>query len=145
MVTSMVDKQKVIDELNAALGMEIAAIVQYSHNWYSIMGPWRGALTGELESFAKDEMSHMEYVSEKIVALGGVPTTKPAPINTPASWRAMLEADLAAENAAIDRYKAIIAMADDLGDVDLKKSIEDIASQEYGHKEALEKFLKEPK
>jgi bacterioferritin len=144
MVTRMVDKQKVIDELNVALGMEIAAIVQYSHNSFTIMGPWRGALTGELESFAKDEMSHMEYVSEKIVALGGVPTTKPAPINTPASWRAMLEADLAAENAAIDRYKTIITMAEDLGDVDLKKSIEDIASQEYGHKEALEKFLKEP-
>jgi bacterioferritin (cytochrome b1) len=56
----------------------------------------------------------------------------------------MLEADLAAENAAIDRYKTIIALADELGDVDLKKSIEDITSQEYGHKEALEKFLKEP-
>jgi bacterioferritin len=108
------------------------------------MGPWRGALTGELESFAKDEMEHMEYLSKKIVALGGVPTTKPASINTPATWRAMLEADLAAENTAIGHYKAIAAMADELGDVDLKKSIEDIASEEYGHKEALEKFLKEP-
>jgi len=144
MVTSMVDNKKVINELNAALSMEIAAIVQYSHNSYTIMGPWRGALTGELESFAKDEMSHMEYLSEKIVALGGIPSSQPAAINTPATWRAMLEADLAAENAAIDRYKTIIALADELGDVDLKKSIEDIASQEYGHKEALEKFLKEP-
>jgi len=141
----MVDVKKVIDELNVALGMEIAAIIQYLHNSYSIMGPWRSVVTGELESFAKDEMNHMEYLSEKIVALGGVPTTKPAPINTPATWRAMLEADLAAENMAIDEYKAIIAMADDLGDVDLKKSIEDISSQEYGHKEALEKFLKEAK
>jgi len=144
-VTRMVDNKKVINELNAALSMEIAAIVQYSHNSYTIMGPWRGALTGELESFAKDEMRHMEYVSEKIVALGGVPSSQPAAINTPATWRAMLEADLAAENAAIDRYKTIIALADELGDVDLKKSIEDITSQEYGHKEALEKFLKEPK
>ena len=32
MVIRMVDKKKVIDELNAALSMEIAAIVQYSHN-----------------------------------------------------------------------------------------------------------------
>lgn len=144
MVTSMVDKQKVIDELNVAVGMEIAAIVQYSHNSYMIMGPWRGALTEELESFAKDEMEHMEYVSKKIVALGGVPTTKPAAINTPAKWRDMLEADLAAENMAIDHYKAIAAMADELDDVDLRKSIEDITSEEYGHKEALEKFLKEP-
>lgn len=144
-MVNMVDIKKVIDELNVALSMEIAAIVQYQHNSYSIMGPWRSALAEELESFAKDEMNHMEYVSEKIVALGGVPTTKPAPMNTPATWRAMLEADLAAENMAIDEYKAIIAMADDLGDVDLKKSIEDIASVEYRHKEALEKFLKEPK
>lgn len=143
-VVTMVDKQKVIDEMNVALGMEIAAIVQYSHNSYSIMGPWRKALTEELESFAKDEMNHMEYLSEKIVALGGVPTTKPAAINTPTTWRAMLGADLAAENMAIDHYKTVIAMADEFGDVDLKKSIEDIASEEYGHKEALEKFLREP-
>jgi bacterioferritin len=141
----MADVKKVIDELNVALGMEIAAIVQYLHNSYSIMGPWRSALAGELESFAKDEMNHMEYVSEKIVALGGVPTTKPAAINTPATWRDMLEADLAAEKMAINHYKAIIKMADELGDVDLKKSIEDITSQEYGHKETIEKLLKEPK
>jgi len=79
------------------------------------------------------------------VALGGVPTTKPAAIKTPATWRGMLEADLAAEKMAIDQYKIIIKMADELGDVDLKKSIEDIASQEYGHKEEIEKLLKEPK
>ena len=145
MVTNMVDMQKVIDELNKALGMEIAAIVQYEHNEAMIMGPWRNALGGALEGFAKDEMNHMEYLTDKIVALGGVPTTKPAPINTPASWRAMLEADLAAENDAIEEYKKIIAMADDMGDVDLRKSIEDITSQEYSHKEGLEKFLKEPK
>jgi bacterioferritin len=141
----MVDTQKVIDELNKALGMEIAAIVQYEHNSAMIMGPWRSALTGALEGFAKDEMNHMEYLSEKIVALGGVPTTKPAPITTPSTWRAMLEADLAAENDAIAEYKKIIAMADDMEDVDLKKSIEDITSEEYGHKEDLQKFLKEPK
>jgi bacterioferritin len=144
LVTSMVSITKIIDELNTALGMEIAAIVQYSHNSYSIMGPWRKALTEELESFAKDEMEHMEYVSKKIVALGGVPTTKPAPIYTPAKWREMLEADLKAENEAIERYKTIAALAEELGDVDLKTSIENIASEEYGHKEAIEKFLKEP-
>jgi len=73
-------------------------------------------------------MEHMEYVSKKIVALGGVPTTKPAAINAPAKWRDMVEADLAAENMAIEHYKAIAAMADELDDVDLRKSIEDITS-----------------
>ena len=140
----MADKQKLIDELNVALGMEIAAIVQYLHNSYTIMGPYRDALTGQLEGFSKDEMEHMEYLSEKIVALGGVPTVKPADIHTSAKWREMLGFDLAAENKAIDHYKAILTMAEDLGDVDLKKTIEDITSKEYEHKEALEKLLKEP-
>lgn len=140
----MADKQKLIDELNVALGMEIAAIVQYLHNSYTIMGPYRDALAGQLESFSKDEMEHMEYLSEKIVALEGVPTVKPADIYTSAKWREMLGFDLAAENKAIDHYKVILTMAEELGDVDLKKSIEDITSKEYEHKETLEKLLKEP-
>ncbi|MDD1720446.1 MAG: ferritin-like domain-containing protein, partial [Euryarchaeota archaeon] len=69
----MVEKQELIDGLDKALSLEIGAIVQYLHHFYEIMGPFRDALAGELSSFSKAEMDHMEYISKKIMALGGDP------------------------------------------------------------------------
>lgn len=139
----MVEKQEVVDALNEALSLEIGAIVQYLHHSYEIMGPFRDALADKLSSFSKAEMHHMEYLSEKIVALGGDPTTKPAPVHTSNNVMEMLQQDLAAENKAIDYYKKVIGMAEEFGDVDLKKTLEDITSVEYGHKEELEKLMKQ--
>jgi bacterioferritin len=142
MVITMVTKKELVDQLNVALGMEIAAIVQYLHHSYSVMGPYRSAVADQLEKNSKDEMEHMEYVSEKIVAYDGVPTTKPADIYTAKTPTDMLNQDLAAENKAIEHYEKIIKMADEYGDTDLRKSIEDITSKEYEHKETIEKMLK---
>ncbi len=136
-----VEKQELIDGLNKALSLEIGAVVQYLHHSYEIMGPFRDVLAGELSSYSKAEMHHMEYISKKIVALGGDPTTQPAPIHTSNNIMEMLQQDLDGENMAIDHYKNVIAMAEEYGDVDLKKTLEDITSVEYGHKEDLEKLM----
>jgi len=139
----MVDKKELIDALNEALSLEIGAIVQYLNHSYEIMGPFREALTGELNSFSKQEMNHMEYLSNKIVALGGDPTTKPAPIHTSHNMMEMLQQDLDGENKAINHYMKVLAMAEEVKDVDLKKTLEDIISVEIGHKEELEKLMKQ--
>ncbi len=143
-VVIMVEKQELIDALNRALSLELQAIVQYLHHSYEIMGPFRSALAGELSGFSKAEMKHMEYLSKKIVALGGDPTTQPAPIKTSSNAMEMLQQDLDGEKTAIDHYKNVIGMAEEVGDVDLKKTLEDITSVEIGHKEDLEKLMKQP-
>ncbi len=140
---SMVERQELIDALNKALSLELQAIVQYLHHSYEVMGPFRSALAGELSSFSKAEMHHMEYLSNKIVALGGDPTTQPAPISTSNNVMEMLQQDLDGENTAIDHYKKVLGMAEEVGDVDLKKTLEDIISVEIGHKEDLEKLMKQ--
>ncbi len=137
----MVEKQELIDALNMGLSLELQAIVQYLHHSYSIMGPFRSALADELSDFSKAEMHHMEYLSNKIVALGGDPTTQPAPISTSRNIMEMLQQDLNGENTAIDHYKKVLGMAEEIGDVDLKKTLEDIISVEIGHKEGLEKLM----
>ncbi len=85
----------------------------------------------------------MAYLSKKIVALGGDPTTQPAPIRTSSNMMEMLQQDLDAENEAILHYKNAIGMAEEFGDVDLKRTLEDITSVEIGHKEELEKLMKQ--
>ena len=138
----MVAKEELINHLNKALSMEIGAILQYLNHSYMVMGPYRDAVADQLEKNARDEMEHMEYVSEKIVAYDGVPTTQPAAMYTAKTVPEMLNQDLAAENKAIEQYEKIIKMAEEYGDTDLRKTIEDITSKEYEHKETLEKMLK---
>jgi bacterioferritin len=138
----MVAKEELIKQLNKALSMEIGAILQYLNHSYMVMGPYRDAVEDKLEKNARDEMEHMEYISEKIVAYDGVPTTQPAAMYTAKTVTEMLNQDLAAENKAIELYDKIIKMAEEYGDTDLRKTIEDITSKEYEHKETLEKMLK---
>ena len=138
----MVAKEELINHLNKALSMEIGAILQYLNHSYMVMGPYRDAVADQLEKNARDEMEHMEYVSEKIVAYDGVPTTQPAAMYTAKTVPEMLNQDLAAEKQAIAEYEKIIKMAEEYGDTDLRKTIEDITSKEYEHKETLEKMLK---
>ncbi len=140
----MVEKQELIDALNKALSLEIGAIVQYLHHADEIMGPYRDALSDKLSDFSKAEMHHMAYSSKKIVALGGDPTTQPAPIHTSSNMMEMLQQDLDAENEAILHYKNAISMAEEFGDVDLKNTLEDITSVEIGLKEELEKLMRQP-
>ncbi len=142
-MVTMVEKQELIDALNKALSLELQAIVQYLHHSYEVMGPFRSALAGELSSFSKAEMHHMEYLSNKIVALGGDPTTQPAPVHTSNNVTEMLQQDLDGENTAIDHYMKVLDMAEKVRDVDLKKTLEDIISVEIGHKEDLEKLMKQ--
>jgi bacterioferritin len=138
----MVAKGELINQLNKALSMEIGAILQYLNHGYTIMGPYRSAVEDQLEKNARDEMEHMEYLSEKIVAYDGVPTTQPAVMYTAKTVNDALNQDLAAENKAIEHYEKVIKMADEYGDTDLRKTLEDITSKEYEHKETLEKMLK---
>ena len=138
----MVSKEELINYLNKALSMEIGAILQYLNHSYTVMGPYRDSVSDRLEKNARAEMEHMEYLSEKIVAYDGVPTTQPAAMYTAKTVTDMLNQDLAAENKAIELYDKIIKMADEYGDTDLRKTIEDITSVEYEHKETLEKMLK---
>lgn len=141
-VITLVSKEELIQNLNKAVSMEIGAILQYLHNHYSIMGPYRDAFGDKLEEIARQEMEHMEYLSEKIVAYDGIPTTQPAAIYTAKTVTDMLNHDLAIEKEAIEHYDKVIKMADEYGDIGLRKSIEDIIDEEYDHKETFEKMLK---
>ncbi len=138
----MVAKEELINQLNKALSMEIGAILQYLNHSYTVMGPYRSAVEDQLEKNARDEMEHMEYLAEKIVAYEGMPTTQPAAMYTAKTVTEMLNQDLAAENKAIEHYEKVIKMAEEYGDTDLRKTLEDITSKEYEHKETLEKMLK---
>lgn len=76
-----------------------------SHSLYFLPG-------ATLKKIAITEMRHAEAISERIVTLGGEPTTQPAKITLDMTAKAMLENDREQERGAIELYKSIIASAE---------------------------------
>jgi len=65
------DKDKIIALLNEDLEGEHAAIIQYLTHAYA-MG--EGEMACEIETIAREEMRHLDWLAETIVELGGVPS-----------------------------------------------------------------------
>lgn len=71
------DTKKVIDLLNEARARELAAILQYMVQHYELENDDYGKLAKVLKATAIAEMKHAETLGERILFLGGTPTSKP--------------------------------------------------------------------
>ena len=137
------NKQKIIDHLNEDLSGELSAIVQYITYAAKATGPYRPQLKQFYLAEVPDEQGHAQFLSEKIVALGGEPTTKPRPVAAAETNREMLEAVLQAEKKAIADYTKRVEEAEKFGDKGLVVQLEDIVADETGHAEETERILRD--
>lgn len=69
-------KQRVIEVLNQARGMELYAIMQYMHQHYTLDDKDYGKLAKGVREVAISEMRHAEWLAERIKDLDGVPTAQ---------------------------------------------------------------------
>jgi len=127
------DKKKIIAALNEALSLEIGAIVQYVNHHVMVAGTESPAIADLFEETSKDEMKHMERLAERIDYLGGVPTTKIAPIKMGGDLRKMVKDDLDGENLAIKTYKGHIKLVAGIGDTTTRLMLEEILTDEERH------------
>ncbi len=137
------DKQTLIDHLNEDLANELSAIIQYITYAAKATGPYRPQLVQFFLAEVADEQMHAQFLANKIVALGGEPTTKAAPVPAADSNRAMLEAVLAAEIQAGKDYTQRAEEAEAYGDKGLVVQIEDMVRDEMGHSEETERILRD--
>lgn len=137
------DKQALIDGLNEDLAGELGAIVQYITYAAKTTGPYRPQLSQFFLTEVADEQLHAQYLANKIVALGGEPTTTPRPVPAAATNREMLEAVLAAERRAVADYSERAEQANAFGDKGLAVQLEDIVRDESGHSEETERILRD--
>ena len=135
------DRKDLIDGLNEDLSHEYEAIISYLLFSKLTHGHGRLELSKFFEAEIADELGHAQFLAGKIVALGGTPTTKPAPIALPKDNRGMLEAALKSEKETIARYTTRIGEAEEAGELGLKVDLEQLVSDETGHKDALERIL----
>ena len=133
--------KKIIDALNEDREFELAAIMQYMGHHYEAEGLESPAIIELFKKTALDEMKHAELLAERIVYLGGTPSTKPTKIMKGGEIRKMVSDDLSAENGAIKRYKEHIKLCDKEGDPTTRLMLEGILSQEEGHADLWETTL----
>ena len=137
------DKKSLIDHLNQDLANELSAIIQYITYAAKATGPYRPQLSQFFLAEVADEQLHAQYLANKIVALGGEPTTVPAPVAEAGNNRAMLQAVLEAELKATKSYSQRAMQAEEFGDKGLAVQLEDMVRDESGHSEETERILRD--
>lgn len=134
------DTKKIVGMLNEDLKGEHAAIVQYLRHAYA-MG--EGEMACEIEAIARDEMRHLEWLSETVAEVGGEPTLERGEMtiggDSIAEW--MLR-DVGLEQDAIALYDKHIAAIDD---PKIKRLLRRIVSDETSHRHDFEHFVEKSK
>jgi bacterioferritin len=137
------DPKDLIAPLNEDLAGELSAIIQYLTYAAKVTGPYRPQLSAFFLQEVADEQLHAQFLANKIVALGGEPTTTPRPVAAARTSREMLEAVLEAERRAIADYTERARQADEAGDKGLAVQLEDIVREESSHAEETERILRD--
>lgn len=135
------DKQTLIDKLNEDLAGELGAIIQYLTYAAKASGPFRPQLSEFFLAEVVDEQGHAQYLANKIVALGGEPTTTPREVPAAKDNKSMLQAVLEAEKRAVADYTQRAQEADEFGDKGLAVQLEDFVRDESSHSEETERML----
>ncbi len=132
-----------VAHLNEDLAGELSAIIQYLTYAAKATGPYRPQLSQFFLAEVADEQLHAQFLANKIVALGGEPTTVPRAVPAARTNREMLRAVLAAERRATKDYTARAKEAEAVGDKGLAVQLEDMVRDESGHSEETERILRD--
>jgi bacterioferritin len=135
-------KQQLIDGLNEDLAAELGTIIRYNYQAAQCFGPAGIELREMFEDEIKDETGHARFLTDMIVDLGGEPTTTPKDFDKPQGLKAMLELDIEMEQQDVADYMKHAELAEQLGMVELKTKLEEMAADEAGHARSLQRLVK---
>ena len=134
-------RDQLIAALNRQLAAEYQAIIQYLYYSAVVTGPFRPEMVTFFQAEVADEMVHAQYLADKVVAMGGDPTTEPKAVPHSRDPRTLLQYVLAAEEEAVKAYAEIIQMADEAGEIGVRIQAETFLQQEATHSDETRKLL----
>jgi bacterioferritin len=129
---------ELINRLNLALSLEYAATIQYLQQQCLVTGKERQQFAPFFAASSSEAHLHAQNLGNKIVALGGSPTTEPARVREGKNLVEMLRYDLEMEREALDAY--VKAWESAHGNPPLVFWLEEIISTEQLHVDELEKL-----
>jgi bacterioferritin len=139
---SGVTQEEFLKGLNIDLAHEYAAVILYRTYASQVQGQWRMELRAFFEQEIPDELGHAALLADKIVALGGNPTTEPAPVKQARDAKEMLRNALEDEIETIGRYVLRRKQAETLGHYGLAVEFDDLIRDESTHRDEIQMVLK---
>lgn len=137
-----VTHEQFLEGLNLDLSREYAAIISYRTYASQVQGQWRMELRQFFEAEIPDEMTHAQLLADKIVSLGGTPTTTPGPVKPAKDAKEMLRNSLEDEIETIGRYVQRRRQAEALGHYGLAVEFDDLIRDESTHRDEIQLVLK---
>lgn len=138
----MKGSEKVIERLNEALFLELAAVNQY---WlhYRLLDDWGLTKLAKKEREESiEEMTHADTLIARIIFLGGHPNLQTlGSLRIGQDVKEILESDLAGEHEARDSYTISKEVCEAERDYVSMKLFEDLLKDEEGHIDFLETQL----
>ena len=137
-------RAELIENLNRALSLELASVIQYTQHSFLVTGVEREVYRKYFRDQGEESHEHAITVGDKVVALGGVPTVEPAMIRQSTDLTEMLRQDLELEREALAAY---LAAWEACGDEDraVRFQLEERIYQEQLHVDELAKLTSERK
>lgn len=135
--------KELLDLLNEAIAREMQVSIQYMWQHVLAKGVKGFAVKDEFKKIAITEMKHAEAIAERLVFLGGVPTTKPSEIIVGNKLEEMIKQDVKDEEKAIELYSKIIKKAEEEGDTTTAELFKDILKDEEEHLDFFSSLLEE--
>lgn len=139
---TMKASKELIDGLNEDLAAEWGTIMRYTFQSAKALGLRGAELREILQKEIPDELGHATYLTDVISDLGGEPTTQPRIWDRTTELKPMIEQDLKMELQDVDNYKHHAKLAEDLGLIELKVKLEEMASDESRHARELNRILR---
>jgi bacterioferritin len=136
--------QDLVDNLNRALGLELASVIQYMQHSFLVTGAEREVYRSYFRDQSDESHGHAKTLGDKIVALGGVPTVEPGMIRQSTNLMEMLRQDLELEREAMAAYMAAWESCKET-DRPTRFMLEERIAREQIHIEELEKLTSERK
>ncbi len=133
--------QQLMDMLNDAIARELSVSVSYMWQHVLMTGMQGFAVRGEIKKISIVEMKHAEEIAERLVYLGGRPTTKPTEIRVGGTLEEMLRINVGQEEGAIKLYRDIIAKAEQEGDTVTADMFHQILADEEEHHNTFRSLL----
>ena len=134
------DKQKIIQMMNAGLEMEYASYIQYVTQAAITTGPYADGLMARFEEIASDEAEHAKILRVRIAALGGTPTTKVGEIQIHKDSLQAVKINLKYERETVDFYRRMLNLIPH-DEVILYEAIEHILQDSEEHVEELTRLV----
>ncbi len=135
----VLDVKKILSLLNEGLEMEHASYIQYLTQAAITKGPYAEGLIARFKEIASDEAQHADIIRQRIVSLGGIPTTKVGEIQVHPNSLKAIQINLKYEKETVEFYRKLLNQIPADKPI-LYEAIEHILQDSEEHVEELERL-----